>query len=478
MSNQTEKTRVERDLIGEKEVPQSALYGIQTLRGIENFNISNFKLNQYPHFIQGLALTKKGATLANHKIGLISDKLKEAIVRACDEILEGKFHDHFPIDMIQGGAGTTTNMNANEVIANRALEIMGHQRGEYNHCSPNDHVNCSQSTNDAYPTAVHIGLYLTHIELLKPYKKLINSLKLKGDEFKEVIKVGRTQLQDAVPMSLGQTFHGFASILEDEIKNIDFAAKEFLTISMGATAIGTGICTVPSYAKECANALSAITGFKFQTATDLIGATSDTSSLIGYSSALKRIAVKLNKICNDLRLLSSGPRCGLGEIGLPEMQPGSSIMPGKINPVIPEVVNQIAYKIMGNDTCVTLGGNGSQMELNAMEPIMVQCCFESANLLQRACETLRTLCIEGIIAHKDKCKSDVMNSIGIVTALNPIIGYYNSTKIAKEALETGASVYNLILKHNILSKKDLDIVLAPENLIQPVNLDIQANNTK
>ncbi len=470
------RTRIEKDLIGVKEVPEEALYGIQTLRGIENFQISNFKLNQYPNFIKGLAVTKKGAALANYRLGLLSDELKTVILKACDEIIEGKFDEHFPIDMIQGGAGTTTNMNINEVIANRALEIMGHRRGEYQYCSPNDHVNCSQSTNDAYPTAVYIGLYLTHLEILKPYKKLIHSLREKEEEFKEVIKVGRTQLQDAVPMSLGQTFGGFASILEDEINNLDFAAEQFLTISMGATAIGTGICTLPNYSKECIHALSEITGFDFKIASDLVGATSDTSKLIGYSSVLKKVAVKLNKICNDLRLLSSGPRCGLGEIGLPEMQPGSSIMPGKINPVIPEVISQIAYKIMGNDLCVTLGGNSSQMELNAMEPIMVQCCFESADLLQRACETLRTLCIEGIIAHKEKCKRDVHNSIGIVTALNPFIGYNNSTKIAKEALETGESVYDLILKYQILSKEDLDVVLALENLIQPVDLKIKAKN--
>lgn len=473
MSVQTIITRTEKDLIGVKEVPEDALYGIQTLRGIENFQISHFKLNQYPNLIKGLALTKKGAALANHRLGLLSEELKTAITKACDEIIEGKHHEHFPIDMIQGGAGTTTNMNINEVIANRVLEILGHRRGEYQYCSPNDHVNCSQSTNDAYPTAVQIGLYLTHLDVLIPYKKLIASLRKKEEEFKEVIKVGRTQLQDAVPMSLGQTFGGFASILEDEIKNLDFTAEELLTISMGATAIGTGICTLPNYSNECIHALKEITGFNFKLASDLIGATSDTSKLIGYSSALKRVAVKLNKIANDLRLLSSGPRCGLGEIGLPEMQPGSSIMPGKINPVIPEVVNQIAYKIMGNDTCVTLGGNGSQMELNAMEPIMVQCCFESADLLQRACDTLRTLCIEGIIAHKEKCKNDVLNSISIVTALNPIIGYNNSTKIAKEALETGKSVYELILKYQILSKEDLEIVLAPENLIQPVHLKIK-----
>ena len=374
--------------------------------------------------------------------------------------------------MIQGGAGTTTNMNANEVIANRALEIMGHNRGEYQYCSPNDHVNCAQSTNDAYPTAIHIGLYYSHQNLLPHLQMLIDSFDKKGDEFADIIKMGRTQLEDAVPMTLGQTFHGFASILRDEIKHLNEAAADFLTVNMGATAIGTGICAEPGYAEKCVNALVKITNLPFVLSGDLVGATSDTSCMVGYAAALKRVAVKMNKICNDLRLLASGPRCGLGEFNLPAMQPGSSIMPGKVNPVIPEVMNQICYKVIGNELCVTMAGEAAQMELNAMEPVMAQCCFESIDLMVNGMDTLRTRCVDGIIANKEHCISNVHNSIGVVTALNPVIGYKNSTKIAKEAMATGRSVYDLVLEHDILSKEDLDTILSPENMIKPVKLDI------
>ena len=375
--------------------------------------------------------------------------------------------------MIQGGAGTTTNMNANEVIANRALEIMGHQRGEYQYCSPNDHVNCAQSTNDAYPTAIHVGLYYRHLELLPHLQELIAAFRAKGQEFANIIKMGRTQLQDAVPMTLGQTFNGFASILEDEIKHLNEAAADFLTVNMGATAIGTGICAEPGYAEKCVQAMCDITGFNFQLSGDLVGATSDTSCMVGYSSAMRRLAVKVNKICNDLRLLACGPRCGIGEFNLPPMQPGSSIMPGKVNPVIPEVMSQVCYKVMGNDLCVTMAGDAAQMELNAMEPVMAQCCFESIELLENGFDTLRVRCIEGITANAEKCRNEVHNSIGVVTALNPVIGYKNSTKIAKEALETGRSVYDLVLEHGILTKEDLDTILSPENMIKPVKLDIK-----
>jgi len=465
--------RIESDLIGEKQVPADALYGVQTLRGIENFQISHFKLSQYPRFIQGLAYTKMGAAEANFQLGLLTEAQYKAIMQACREILDGKHHEHFPVDMIQGGAGTTTNMNANEVIANRALEIMGHDRGDYVHCYPNDAVNRSQSTNDAYPCAIHLGLYATNIELLKHFRALIASLRAKGAEFADVLKMGRTQLEDAVPMTLGQTFNGFASILEDEIKNLEFAAADFLTVNMGATAIGTGITAEPGYAEKCVAALAEITGWDIKLSEDLVGATSDTSCMVGWSAALRRICVKVNKICNDLRLLASGPRCGLGEFNLPAMQPGSSIMPGKVNPVIPEVMSQACYKVMGNDVCVTMAGDAAQMELNAMEPVMAQCCFESADLLMNGFDTLRTLCIDGITANRERCAAYIKNSIGIVTALNPVIGYKNSTKIAKEALETGKGVYDLVLEHDILSKEDLDTILAPENMIKPVKLDIK-----
>lgn len=468
--NLSKTTRTESDLIGSREVPAEALYGVQTLRGIENFRISKYHLSEYPLFIKALGITKKGAAVANRQLDLLTAEQTDAILTACQEIIDGKHHDQFPVDMIQGGAGTSTNMNANEVIANRALELMGHQRGEYQYCSPNDHVNRSQSTNDAYPTAIHIGMYYTHLKLVQHFQELIDAFARKGKEYASIIKMGRTQLEDAVPMTLGQTFNGFASILRDEIKNLNFAADEFLTVNMGATAIGTGITAEPGYAEKCIEALRTITNLDMKLADDLVGATSDTSCLIGYSSAMRRVAVKMNKVCNDLRLMASGPRCGLGEINLPAMQPGSSIMPGKVNPVIPEVMNQIDFKVIGNDLCIALAGEAAQLELNVMEPVMVQCCFESAELLMNGFDTLRTLCIDGITANEERCRQDVHNSIGVVTALNPVIGYKHSTQIAKEALETGKGVYELVLEHNILSKEDLDTILEPENMIKPVKL--------
>ena len=338
--------------------------------------------------------------------------------------------------------------------------------------SPNDHVNGSQSTNDAYPTAIHLGLYATHQEFMKHYLLLIESFEKKAEEFAGILKMGRTQLEDAVPMTLGQTFGAFASILRDEIRNINFAAEEFLTVNMGATAIGTGICSEPEYAQKCVKALCEITGWDIKLADNLVAATSDTSCMVGYSSAMRRIATKMNKICNDLRLLGSGPRCGLHEFDLPARQPGSSIMPGKVNPVIPEVMNQISYKVFGNDVCVAMCSQEAQMELNAMEPVMAQCCFESAEIMMNGFDTLRINCVDGIKANPEQCRKYVHDSFGVVTALNPVIGYKNSTKIAKEAMATGKSVYDLVLEHGILSKEDLDTILAPENMIKPVKLDI------
>ncbi len=471
---ETQKTRIEHDLLGKREIPADALYGIQTLRGVENFSISRFRLDQYPLFINGLAYTKWAAAEANYQLGLLTDQQYEGIVAACKDIIAGKYHDQFPVDMIQGGAGTSTNMNANEVIANIALMHMGHKPGEYEYCSSHDHVNRSQSTNDAYPTAIHMGLYASHLAFLPHLQQLIDALRKKGDEFAHIIKMGRTQLEDAVPMTLGQTFYGFASILQDEIKHLNEAAADFLTINMGATAIGTGICSEPGYAEKCTDALAKITGWNIRLAEDWVGATSDTSCMVGYMSALKRVAIKMSKISNDLRLLASGPRCGLGEINLPARQPGSSIMPGKVNPVIPEVVSQVAFKVVGNEMCVTMAGEAPQMELNAMEPVMAQCSFESVDLLINACDTLRTLCIEGITANEDKCRQEVHNSIGIVTALNPYIGYEHSTTIAQKALETGRSVYDLVLEEGILTKEDLETILDPKNMVRPVKLDIKA----
>lgn len=473
--NMTKNTnfRVEHDLLGQLEVPQEALYGVQTQRALDNFKISGIPMHRYPNFIKGMAYTKWGAAIANYKQSLLSNEQKNAIVEACKEIVEGKHHMHFVTDMIQGGAGTSVNMNANEVIANRALEIMGKARGEYKYCDSHDHVNCSQSTNDAYPTGMHLGLYFCNDELVECINKLIKSLDAKAVEFKDYIKMGRTQLQDAVPMTLGQTFDSFAEGLKREIRILNEAAKDFLTINMGATAIGTGICSQPGYSELCTRALVDVTGLNIKLDDNLIFITSDNSCVVRYSSILKRLAIKVGKICNDLRLMSSGPRCGLSEINLPAMQPGSSIMPGKVNPVIPEVMNQVCFRVIGNDLTVTLAADAAQLELNVMEPVMSYAIFDSIDLLKNGFDTLRTLCIDGIIANADNCKKMVHNSIGVITALNPYIGYENSTEIAKEAAETRRGVVELLLEKNMITKEDLETILAPKNMIRPVKLDIK-----
>ncbi len=467
---ETEKFRIESDLLGSKEVPTDALYGVQTVRAIENFDISGHLMSEYPNFIKGMAITKKAAAIANYEVGMIDIQQRDAICTACDELLEGKHHDQFPIDMIQGGAGTSTNMCANEVIANRALELMGHKRGDYKYCSPNDIVNASQSTNDAYPCSIHLAMVLEHEEFLLHLVNMIGALDRKAEEFKDVIKMGRTQLQDAVPMTLGQTFSGFAASLRGELKTLNMAAREFLVVNMGATAIGTGICSKPGYSGAVINALRRVTGWNITLADNLIEATSATSCMIQYSAAMKRLCIKINKMCNDLRLMSSGPRCGFNEINLPQRQPGSSIMPGKVNPVIPEVMNQVCYKVIGNDMTIALASDNGQLELNVMEPVIAYCLFESIHLLTNGLDTLRTHCIEGIEANVEHCRKMVENSIGIVTMLNPIIGYKESTKIAKEASETGRGVYELVLEHGILTKEQLDWILRPENMIKPVEI--------
>lgn len=459
--------RIENDLLGDLQVPENAYYGVQTQRAIENFYISGVKLNQYPQFIKGLAYVKWAAAETNFTLGLLDENLKNAIVVAAKEVIEGKFDREFPIDMIQGGAGTSTNMNINEVLANRALEILGHQKGEYQFCSPNDHVNLSQSTNDAYPTAIKLAAINSNNQLIEHLILLIQSFRNKGEEFSHVLKMGRTQLQDAVPMTLGQEFEAYAANLEEEIARLNQNSNLFLEINMGATAIGTGLNAAPGYAKLCAENLAKITGLPFVSAPNLIEATPDTGSYVIYSSALKRMAIKISKICNDLRLLSSGPRCGFNEINLPPMQPGSSIMPGKVNPVIPEVMNQVCFRVIGNDLTVTFAAEAGQLQLNVMEPVLIYAILESMALLTNGMDTLREKCINGITANVEHCRSMVLNSIGIVTALNPHIGYKNSTKIAKEALETGKSVYNLVLEYNILSKEQLDDILNPENMLAP-----------
>ena len=459
------RTRAEHDLLGDRDVPHEVYYGIQTMRGLENFNISGVALSFYPVLIEALALVKMAAAKANYDLGLLSKPVTGAIVQACHEIISGKYHGHFVIDMMQGGAGTSTNMNANEVIANRALEILGHEKGDYKYCHPNNHVNLSQSTNDAYPTAVKIALINSNKKLIEVLKSLIESFRQKGKEFFHVIKMGRTQLQDAVPMTLGQSFEAYAVTLGEEIQRLEQNAQLFLEVNMGATAIGTGINADPGYSEKCMKHLKDVTELEVVLAANLVEATQDTGSFVMYSSAVKRLAVKLSKICNDLRLLSSGPRTGFNEINLPPMQPGSSIMPGKVNPVIPEVVNQIAFKVIGNDLTVTLAAEAGQLELNVMEPVIVQSIFESIEMLKNGMSTLKYKCIDGITANEKHCRDLVENSIGLVTALNPILGYEVSTQLAKEALETNRGVYELVLEKKLLSKEKLDEVLSPENMI-------------
>ncbi|HKL66779.1 MAG TPA: aspartate ammonia-lyase [Bacteroidales bacterium] len=461
------ETRQEHDLLGYRDVPNQAYYGIQTMRAIENFNISGVTLNFYPVLVESLAMVKKAAARANHDLGLLDDRVADAITTACTEIANGRYQYHFVVDMIQGGAGTSTNMNANEVIANRALEIMGRKKGEYEYCHPNNHVNLSQSTNDAYPTAIKIALYNNNINLIETLKKLIGSFMRKGEEFEDVLKMGRTQLQDAVPMTLGQNFMAWAVTLEEEVQRLEENVRLFLEINMGATAIGTGINSDPDYADKVVKHLRDITGLDLKNAENLVEATQDTGAFVMYSSAIKRLAVKLSKISNDLRLLSSGPRTGLNEINLPPMQPGSSIMPGKVNPVIPEVVNQIAFKVIGNDLTVTIAAEAGQLELNVMEPVIVQSIFESVEMLKNGMMTLKHRCIDDIKANRERCLGMVQNSISIVTALNPVLGYETCSALAKEALETDGSVYDLCIKKGLLSKEELDKILSPERMIRP-----------
>jgi aspartate ammonia-lyase len=461
------KTRTEHDLLGERNIPDEFYYGIQTMRGRENFNITGITLSFYPTIITAFAMVKKAAALANFELGLLPKEITDAVIEACNRIINGHYHSQFIVDMIQGGAGTSTNMNANEVIANVALEIMGKRKGDYQFCHPNNHVNLSQSTNDAYPTAVKIALILSNKSLVEVLSSLVDSFRAKASEFKDVIKMGRTQLQDAVPMTLGQEFEAYGYSLFEEIARLENHAKSMLSINMGATAIGTGINSEPGYAEKVTKYLKKVSGLDTELADNLVEATQDTSSFIMFSSALKRLAIKLSKISNDLRLLSSGPRCGLNEINLPPMQPGSSIMPGKVNPVIPEVVNQIAFKVIGNDLTVSLAAEAGQLELNVMEPVIVQSLFESLEMLKNGMTVLEHRCISGITANVEHCRTMVHNSIGIVTALNPVLGYEISTQIAKEAMETGRGVYELVLEKNLLTKQEIDEILSPEKMISP-----------
>lgn len=456
--------RLEHDLLGEKRIPAGAYYGVQTLRAIENFDISGVPLSHYPDMIRGLAVVKLAAARANHQVGNLSRKVLKGIEAACADLLKGKLHDQFLVDVFQGGAGTSTNMAANEVIANRALEHMGFRKGQYEHCDPHDHVNLAQSTNDAYPSALHIACIFGNERLTEELERLILSFRKKGRQFARVIKMGRTQLQDAVPMTLGQEFEAFARTLEEEVHAMRVVQNALCETNMGGTAIGTGLNAPKGYSNACARHLSKIMKREIRLSANLIEATQDTQAFVLYAGVLKATSIKLSKVCNDLRLLASGPRAGLYEINLPPKQPGSSIMPGKVNPVIPEVVNQVCYKVIGNDLTVTLAAEAGQLQLNVMEPVIASCIFESQMLLTRASETLREHCIDGITANEDVCRLFVERSIGLVTALNPIIGYEKSTELAAEALRTGKGIIELIREQRILTEAQIKSVLDPRTM--------------
>ena len=453
--------RIEHDLLGELSLPADAYYGVQTARALENFRISGVELRLYPDIIRGLAMVKLAAARANFDCGVFSREILDGIEAGCAELMDGKLHDQFRLDVFQGGAGTSTNMNANEVIANRALELMGHKKGEYKFCDPHDHLNASQSTNDAYPTALHVALALGNLRLTEAVTELISSFRAKGREFSSIVKMGRTQLQDAVPMTLGQEFTAFGETLAGEVRALEAVQRVLCETNMGATAIGTGLNAPKGYAEKCTAHLAEITGFPIHLATNLIEATQDTQAFVLYSSVMKSLAIKLSKVCNDLRLLSSGPRCGLREINLPAKQPGSSIMPGKVNPVIPEVVNMVCFRVIGSDLTVTLAAEGGQLQLNVFEPVIAACLFEAQTLFINAANTLRVQCVDGITANPDVCRHYVEFSVGTVTALNPVIGYDKATELAAEAMRTGRGIIELVRERKVLTEEEIARVFDP-----------------
>ncbi|RCS58030.1 aspartate ammonia-lyase [Parvibium lacunae] len=468
MSAQT--IRIESDLLGDREIPAAAYWGVHTLRAVENFPISGIQIGSIKELVVALCQVKKAAARANQTLGLLQTEKAAVILKACDDIIAGKLHEQFVVDVIQGGAGTSTNMNANEVIANRALEILGFGKGQYEHLHPNDDVNQSQSTNDVYPTAIRLGLVYLIDQLLVAMAQLRQAYDAKAKEFADVLKMGRTQLQDAVPMTLGQEFSTYAVMLAEDEQRVREAQALMREINLGATAIGTGINTDPEYAGLATQYLSEITGLHMIKADNMIEATQDTGAYVQLSGVLKRVAVKLSKVCNDLRLLSSGPQAGLGEINLPAKQAGSSIMPGKVNPVIPEVVNQIAFEVVGNDIAVTMAAEGGQLQLNAFEPIIFWSLVKSIRHLTNGCHTLRQQCVQGITANRELLLQRVQQSAGLATALNPYIGYKNATKVARTAVETGRSVGDLVLELGLLTQAQLDEILQPAVLTQPVKL--------
>lgn len=460
--------RIERDFLGEKQIPDDAYYGVQTLRGKENFHITNMPVSREPNFVKAFGYVKKAAAMANRDLGVLDAKIAEAIMGACDRLIAGEMLDQFVTDFIQGGAGTSVNMNANEVIANLALESLGHKKGEYQYVNPNDHVNFGQSTNDVYPTAFHLGLILRLESYMEALGRLRDAFFVKGKEFANVLKMGRTHLQDAVPMSLGQEFNGWGTTMSEEIQRIAEVRQLLQGVNLGATAIGTTVTAAPGYPELAVKYLSELTGIQFRLAEDLIEATSDTGDYVLLSGVLKHTSAKLTKICNDLRLLASGPRCGFSEINLPQMQPGSSIMPGKVNPVIPEVVNQTGFLVIGLDLTVTLAASAGQLQLNVMEPVITFALFSSITTMERAVESLRVNCIEGITANADRTRDMVLNSLGIVTVLKPSLGYKQCAEVAREGYETGKSLHDIVVRERkLLTQEKWDEVFSFENLISP-----------
>ena len=460
--------RTEVDLLGKREIPEDAYWGVHTLRAIENFKISGVTINDVPEFVRGMVEVKKAEAIANREALVLSEEVAASIVKACDLILtEGRCMDQFPVDVFQGGAGTSVNMNTNEVVANLALETMGLEKGRYDVVNPNDHVNKSQSTNDAYPTGFRIAVYRMVEDLVEEVGRIGASFGAIAEKNRNVLKMGRTQLQDAVPMTVGQEFDAFRVLMEEETRHLMREAELLLEVNLGATAIGTGLNTPDGFQEKACRALAEVTGLAIVPAENLIEATSDTGAYISVHSALKRLSSKLSMICNDLRLLSSGPRAGLNEINLPEMQAGSSIMPAKVNPVIPEVVNQVCFKVIGNDTALTMASEAGQLQLNVMEPVIGQCLFESIKLLKNAMITLRERCVDGITVNAERTYNDVMNSIGIVTYLNEIIGHHEGDLIGKECARTGKSVREVVLERGLMSEEELDAALSVENLMHP-----------
>lgn len=467
----TGATRTERDLLGEKQVPAAAYYGVQTARALENFQISGMPINHYPGFVEAWAIVKLAAARANTDVGAMNKDTLAAIEKASQAVLDGKYHDQFKVDWYQGGAGTSTNMNANEVLANIALELIGRQKGEYSIVEPHDHLNMSQSTNDSYPTAIKVAFLLRNDKLIAELDKLAASFRAKGDAFIDIVKMGRTELQDAVPMTVGQEFHAFAASLESEIALLRESEKTLYAVNMGATAIGTGINAPKGYAEKTAAHLAKLTGKPIVPAADMVAATWDQHGFVVYSSALKSVAIKLSKIAGDLILLSSGPRAGLAEINLPALQPGSSIMPGKVNPVIPELVNLVAFRVMGNDYAVTLAAHSGQLQLNAYEPLEGLAVMESQHLLHNTSIALRTRCVDGITVNDAVLKRYMNTTVGIVTALNPALGYEKSSELAAEAYKSGRGILEIVREKKLLNEAQIASLLDPQKL---TNLDKNA----